>query len=133
VDPLDAFMADINAEVREDKPTSAKPDAGLALDDDDNVADFLEVCRAALHDGRGVFIASCLAAQARRPCTEERGRSQERAQRRTAAAAAAVEGAGYNSDEEVYAVARAVDADAEVRTRPAAARTRGVSLTESME
>jgi hypothetical protein len=51
VDPLDAFMADINAEVREDKPTSAKPDAGLALDDDDNVADFLEVCRAALHDG----------------------------------------------------------------------------------
>ncbi len=68
---------------------------------------------------RGIFIAPCLAAQAWRPGTEERVRLQERAQRRTAAAAAAVEGAGYNSDEEVYAVARAVDADAEVRTRPA--------------
>lgn len=36
-------MAEINAEVREDKPAAAKPDAGLALDDDDNVAEFMEV------------------------------------------------------------------------------------------
>lgn len=42
-DPLDAFMAEISAEVREDKPVAAKPAADLALDDDDNVADFLEV------------------------------------------------------------------------------------------
>ncbi len=46
-DPLDAFMAEINAEVREDKPAAAKLGADLALDDDDNVADFLEV--APLH------------------------------------------------------------------------------------
>ena len=36
-------MAEINAEVREDKPAASKPPAELALDDEDNVADFLEV------------------------------------------------------------------------------------------
>lgn len=36
-------MAEISAEVREDKPVASKPAADLALDDDDNVADFLEV------------------------------------------------------------------------------------------
>ncbi|KAK9845852.1 hypothetical protein WJX81_004205 [Elliptochloris bilobata] len=78
-DPLDAFMAEINAEVRQDKPAAAKPAAALALDDDDNVADFLE---------------------------------GQQAKRRSAAAAAAMD-SGYNSDEEVYAVARAIDADEE--------------------
>ena len=39
-------MAEISAEVREDKPVAAKPAAELALDDDDNVADFLEVLAA---------------------------------------------------------------------------------------
>ncbi len=43
-DPLEAFMAGIAEEVKADKPTAkAKPKAGIELDDDDNVADFLEV------------------------------------------------------------------------------------------
>ena len=43
-DPLDAFMADINKEVTADKPSvKAKPKAGIELDEEDNVADFLEV------------------------------------------------------------------------------------------
>ena len=39
----------------------------------------------------------------------------QQAKRRSAAVASAMDGAGYNSDEEVYAVARAIDAEDEVR------------------
>lgn len=43
-DPLEAFMAEIAEEVKADKPSAkAKPKAGIELDEDDNVADFLEV------------------------------------------------------------------------------------------
>ena len=45
-DPLDAFMADINEEVKADKPSvKPKPKAGMELDEEDNVADFLEVSK----------------------------------------------------------------------------------------
>ena len=44
------------------------------------------------------------------------GRLQgQQAKRRSAAVASAMDGGGYNSDEEVYAVARAIDAEDEVR------------------
>lgn len=39
----------------------------------------------------------------------------QQAKRRSAAVASAMDGVGYNSDEEVYAVARAIDAEDEVR------------------
>lgn len=42
-DPLDLFMMGINQEVKDDKPTGRKPKPGLELDDDDDVAGFLEV------------------------------------------------------------------------------------------
>lgn len=43
------------------------------------------------------------------------GRLQgQQAKRRSAAVASATDGGGYNSDEEVYAVARAIDAEDEV-------------------
>ena len=43
------------------------------------------------------------------------GRLQgQQAKRRSATVASAMDGAGYNSDEEVYAVARAIDAEDEV-------------------
>ena len=41
-DALDAFMAGIEKEVTENKP-SVRPKAELALDEDDAVADYMEV------------------------------------------------------------------------------------------
>ena len=42
-DPLDAFMAEINQEVKADKPAAVKPKGDLELDEEDNVADYMEV------------------------------------------------------------------------------------------
>ena len=69
-DPLDAFMAGISEEVKADKPSvKAKPKAGIELDDDDNVADFLEVhtcplrpCMQAAHVHLSILLASILLA-----------------------------------------------------------------------
>ena len=43
VDPLESFMAEMAQEVTHKKPAAPQPKPGLELDDDDNVADFLEV------------------------------------------------------------------------------------------
>ena len=49
------------------------------------------------------------------PFSAGHGRLQgQQAKRRSATVASAMDGAGYNSDEEVYAVARAIDAEDEV-------------------
>ena len=46
-DALDAFMAGISAEVTQDRAPPPRPEARLALDDDDAVADYMEVRRPA--------------------------------------------------------------------------------------
>ncbi|KAK9804524.1 hypothetical protein WJX73_004516 [Symbiochloris irregularis] len=79
VDPLEAFMADINQEVKEDKPPhQAKPAQKLDVDEEDHVADFMEA---------------------------------RRRNKMSAAHAAIVTHAGGtgNEDDEVYAVAKAMD------------------------
>lgn len=43
VDPLDAYMLDISSNVKDNKPATAKAQPGIELDEEDNVADFLEV------------------------------------------------------------------------------------------
>ncbi len=43
VDPLESFMAEMAQEVTHEKSAAPRPKPGLELDDDDNVADFLEV------------------------------------------------------------------------------------------
>lgn len=37
-------MAGMHEEAKSEKPAAAQPKAGLELDDDDNVADYMEVC-----------------------------------------------------------------------------------------
>ncbi|GMH40606.1 hypothetical protein BSKO_08510 [Bryopsis sp. KO-2023] len=74
VDPLDAFMAEIDQQVEADIPNASRPEEGMGCDEvADPVADFLEA-------------------------------------RRTGAVNVAVAmGAGYNSDDDVYATAKAAD------------------------
>ena len=43
VDPLDAFMAEINEEMKSNKPSTANTADDLACDEEDHVADYLEV------------------------------------------------------------------------------------------
>jgi hypothetical protein len=50
VDPLDAYMMGISEEVKENKPTAPKPKPVLELDEEDNVADYLEVSAPTLED-----------------------------------------------------------------------------------
>lgn len=45
-DPLDLYMIGIDKEVKDDKPSGRKPKPGIELDEEDNVADFLQVCSA---------------------------------------------------------------------------------------
>lgn len=45
-DPLDLYMMGIDQEVKDDKPSGRKPKAGIELDEEDNVADFLQVSSA---------------------------------------------------------------------------------------
>ena len=42
-DPLESFMAEMQAEARTAKPAVQQPKQGLELDEEDNVADYLEV------------------------------------------------------------------------------------------
>lgn len=42
-DPLDLYMMGIDQQVKDDKPSGRKPKPGIELDEDDNVADFLQV------------------------------------------------------------------------------------------
>ena len=42
-DPLESFMAEMQEEAKAEKPTAPKQKPGLELDDDDNVADYMEV------------------------------------------------------------------------------------------
>eukprot|EP00803_Ostreobium_quekettii_P011161 evm.model.scf_1154EXC.1 EVM.evm.TU.scf_1154EXC.1 scf_1154EXC:4363-16719(-) len=83
VDPLDAFMAEIDEEMKASKPAAAVPDDDLACDEEDHVADFLEARKL-----KGATAA---------------------------AAAAAFAGDADNSDDEVYATAKAVDDGAEMQ------------------
>lgn len=46
VDPLESFMAEMSQEAKTVKPAAPQPKPGLELDDDDNVADYLEVLRS---------------------------------------------------------------------------------------
>ncbi|KAK9915167.1 hypothetical protein WJX75_005510 [Coccomyxa subellipsoidea] len=41
-DPLDLYMMGIDKEVKDDKPSGRKPKPGIELDEEDNVADFLQ-------------------------------------------------------------------------------------------
>lgn len=47
-DPLESFMAEMQEEAKAEKPSAAKQKPGLELDDDDNVADYMEVNIATL-------------------------------------------------------------------------------------
>ena len=42
-DPLESFMAEMQAEAKAAKPAEQRPKQGLELDEEDNVADYLEV------------------------------------------------------------------------------------------
>ena len=42
-DPLESFMAEMQAEAKAAKPAVQQPKQGLELDEEDNVADYLEV------------------------------------------------------------------------------------------
>ena len=42
-DPLESFMAEMQAEAKAAKPAEQQPKQGLELDEEDNVADYLEV------------------------------------------------------------------------------------------
>ncbi|KAF8073162.1 DEAD-box ATP-dependent RNA helicase 24 [Scenedesmus sp. PABB004] len=88
-DPLEAFMADIHQEVAANKPNKAAGAAGGA--------------------------AAC--DEAADPATEYMAVRAARGAGSAAAIAAGVAAAGYDSDEEVYATARALDAAAEADGR----------------
>ena len=42
-DPLESFMEEMQAEANAAKPAEKRPKQGLELDEEDNVADYLEV------------------------------------------------------------------------------------------
>ena len=42
-DPLESFMVEMQAEANAAKPAAQRPKQGLELDEEDNVADYLEV------------------------------------------------------------------------------------------